>query len=92
MQFDLQPGHPVAVTALDRAEEATGQGQILEISSRQVLLESGVSLEMDQPVQVEWPGHVLLGEVVSIVKTSPARVVAIEIRHALLERAQAAAS
>lgn len=92
MQITLQPGQPVAVIALDRPEEGAGKGRILEINGRHAHLESGLTLEMDQPVQVEWTGHVLLGEVVAIVKTAPERVVTIEIRHALLEHAQAAPS
>ncbi len=92
MQITLQPGQPVAVIALDRPEAGAGTGRILEISGRYAHVESDLSLQMDQPVQVEWVGHVLLGEVVAIVKTAPARVITLEIRHVVLEHAQAAAS
>lgn len=91
MQITLQPGQPVAVTALDRPEEGAGKGRILELSERRAHLESDLSLEMDQAVQVEWAGHVLLGEVVSITKAAPACVVTINIRHVLAEHALATA-
>lgn len=91
MQISIQPGQPVAVIALDRQEEGAGKGRILEIRGRHAYLESDLSMEMDQAVQMEWAGHLLLGEVISIVKAGPAGVVVIEIRHVLAEHALAAA-
>ena len=92
MQITLQPGQPVAVTVLNCAEDGAGNGRIQEISGRFAQLESDLNLEMDQAVQVEWAGHVLLGEVTSIMKTAPVHIVVVEIRHVLAGEAQAAAS
>ncbi len=67
--------------------EVRGEGCILQISGKQVRLETDLELLMDAPVQMEYPGCLLLGEVVEIEKAPPGGVVEVEIRHTLLPAA-----
>lgn len=91
MKITIQPNQPVVITTLGASEERAGEGRILEVSGRHAHLEAALGVEMDQAVKVEWAGHMLLGEVIAIMQTTAARIVTIEIRHALAEHAQGAA-
>jgi hypothetical protein len=71
MPIHFDPEQPVSITVLAGAEAgqpARGQAMIVALAGRRLRLECNIAVSPGMPLQIEWSGNLILGEVIDLVE------------------------
>jgi hypothetical protein len=78
---DVEPGQRAEISLID--SKSTEEARIVSLSGRKLRLITQLPLEPLTPIQVKWPNHLILGEVLgNETGPSPEKIIAVRVVHA----------